>query len=489
MVRERFDKPLENEPILPGFGETGNAENARDDCGEPHPFVCDSCGHSVDFGRTCSQSVCTRCAVAWARDLAINKSAKLRRVRKEKNYHTPESELQKLHHVVISPSLGWYFDLATAGHTLEEIQDITKDVVKRILDEMRAQGVLVRHSFRGKNDDGSIKSETDDRGAWKERLNSNREWYGDVRGEVAWKPHYHCLVVADWIQGGDLTERVEKETGWVIHRIADDDGKSLETDGAMARALTYCLSHCDIHVQENGHNRSAVWEVGSFAGDPIKSSSRFSPPPVDMEWADRVVRRVAVDTLGLRSGTTDCGAQLPAVDDPDELARQILEELYPQHDRPTHRDVDTDSVLYHVAEGNLSVDVSTTSGGGGNVTVRDAFGEPVGPDGWGSTLPDVPRDPSYGNSDEPVSTIIVDDASSEEDCSCGHEHGSGDDGEKECDGRLIPLEEARQRNLLEDQEWLREAAHVDEARQADQEWPKDLDPWRTSSPGNSIGAG
>ncbi|WP_181685984.1 hypothetical protein [Halorhabdus salina] len=420
--------------------------------------------------------------------MSINKSAKLRRVRKEKNYHTPEGELQKLHHLVISPNLGWYFDLASSGRTLEEAQKITKTVVKRILDEMRAQGVLIRHSFRGKNDDGSIKSESDDRGAWKERLNSGRKWNGDVRNELAWKPHYHCIVASDWLEGGELTERVEKETGWVIHRIADDNGISLGSDGAMARAMTYCLSHCDIQIREDSHNRSAVWEVGSFEGDPIKSSSRFSPSPVDLEWADRVVRRAAVDTLGLQSGTTDCGARIPPVDDPDELARQIIEELYPQQERPAHRDIDPDTLLYHVSEGNLSVDISTTSGGGGNVTVKDAFGEPIGPSGWGSNLPEAPSDHSYSGADEPIAQAIVGD-DEDVDCDCGHDHNTDDNSNPECGGTLIPLEEARQRGLFDDPDWVRDAAHVDEAREINREWPDDLDPWRTSSPGNLIGAG
>jgi hypothetical protein len=69
-------------------------------------------------------------------------------------------------------------------------------------------------------------------------------------------------------------------------------------------------------------------------------------------------------------------------------------------------------------------------------------------------------------------------------------HGDHDDGngDQECDGTLIPLEEARRRGLLEDDDWCADAPHVEEARDADREWPDDLDPWRTSSPGTSIGA-
>lgn len=485
-VREKFGDTSE-EAILPGFGPEGHGDNARDDCGNPHPFVCDSCGQSVEFGRTCGQSICTRCAVAWCRDLAINKSAKTRRFRKEKHHHTPDSEHQKIHHEIISPPLGWYYDLAHAGLSIEEAQDVTKEIAKEILDEMRAQGMLIRHSYRGADQDGSIKSERDDRGAWKERLNSGRAWFSDVRGELAWKPHYHAVVVADWMEGGDFTTRIERETGWVLHRITDDNGVSIPNDGAMARALTYSLSHADIQVREDSHNRSAVWEVGSFEGDPLKSSSRFSARPSDLSWADGRVREAAATVLGLQSGTTNCGAKLPAVDEPDELARRILEEIFPGDDSS---DVDPDTVLYHVDQGNIRVDVSTTDGAGGDVTVRDAWGEPIGGDGFNLEIPARPE--SADVEATPVVSSLVDgdqeggaDHADDhvDDCSC-----SSDERPDECDGKLIPLGEARDRGLLESDEWARDAPHVEEAREVDQEWPEDLERWKAEPPGASIGA-
>ena len=475
-VREKFQKFAE--AILPGFGELGDARDARSDCGDPHPFLCDSCGHATTFGRTCSMSVCARCAQAWVRDRSIKKAAKVRRVRKEKHQHTPANEHQKIHHVVLGARPGWYYDLAKAGYSMAEAQELTREVVKEILDELRAQGVLVRHSFRGARDDGSIKEETDDRGQWKQRLFSGREWYDDVREQLAWKPHYHAVVVSDWIKGEELTKRVEAETGWIIARIAGDDGISLANDGAMARAVTYSISHTDVMVRE-GNNRSAVWEVGSFEGDPIKSSGRFTPHPADYDWADATVREYASRVLGLASGTTDCGATLPAVDDPDELARRIIEDLYPQDEgrRPS-----ADAVLYHVLEGNIRVDVSRRAGGGGDVTVRDAFGEPVGEGGIEGNLPDAPGGTIDVDAPVALNTLDEDDDDGDD---CDHDHDEAD-ADEACTGTLIPLGEARQRGLLKDVEWCRQAPHVDEAREYDREWDKDLDPWRTSSPGSSI---
>lgn len=485
-VRRKFEENggIE-EALLPGFGPEGRGENAHDDCGNPHPFVCDECGNSVEFGRTCAQSVCARCGAAWARDTAINKSAKIRRLRKEKHHHTPDNEHQKLHHLTISARLEWYYTLARAGLSYQDAKEKTREVAKLILDELRAPGLLVRHGFRGEKDDGTIASEDDDRGKWKERLNSDREWVGDVRDQLAWNPHYHAFVAGDYIRTSGFTDKLEAKTGWVVHRIAGDDGISLPSDGAMARAVTYSLSHANIQVRD-GPNRSAVWEVGTFDGDIFRSSSRFVARPHDLEWADGYVREISGEVLGLKSGTTDCGADLPAVDDPDELARRILEELYPDHDA----DVSTDRVLSHVEAGNLTVDVSTTAGGGGSVTVRDAFGEPVGAGGWGSPgdLPATAGGAVAGDGGAEAVRTVVDDATDSDDCGCGDDHDHADD-DGTCDGRLIPLEEARQRGLLDDEEWRQSAPFVDDADATDREWPDDLDPWRTSSPGDAIGAG
>jgi hypothetical protein len=151
--------------------------------------------------------------------------------------------------------------------------------------------------------------------------------------------------------------------------------------------------------------------------------------------------------------------------------------------------VSTDRVLAHVEAGNLTVDVSTTAGGGGSVTVRDAFGEPVGAGGWGSPgdLPATPGGAVAGDGGAEAVRTVVDDTTDSDDCGCGDDHGHDDDGT--CDGRLIPLEEARQRGLLDDDEWRQSAPFVDDADATDREWPDDLDPWRTSSPGDAIGAG
>jgi hypothetical protein len=500
LVRKKFEdnadglSAYEQEAILPGFGPEGRGGHATDTCGNPHPFLCTDCANTVSFGRTCSKSVCARCGVAWVRDAAIKKSAKIRRVRKEKHQATRENEHQKEHHLILSAPLGWYYDLATAGLTMPEAQERTKELVTEILEELRAQGVLVRHSYRGENeDDGSIKTETDDRGAWKQRLNSDRRWWNDVRDELAWMPHYHAIVVSDFIKGGELSETVERETGWVMHRIADEDGISLPNDGAMARALTYCLSHADIRVNAdaNGNNRSSVWEKGIFRDDRVRSSSRFKARPHDLDWADATVRKVAQRTLGLQSGTTDCGASLPAVDDPDELARRIINEVWPHDDA---LEVEPDTILWHVSEGNIRVSTSTSSGSGGTLTIRDADGNSL--TDTAGQLPTAPNDPFVRDVDVDVSDRTATDDHND-DCECCDDRDDRDDRDEQhdldedddrCDGTLIPIEEARQRGLLDDDDWLQQAPYSDDALEADRQHPEDGELFGLG-PGKAVGAG
>ena len=512
-VRRKFFENEEHfkrkhEAMQPGFGPTGHAENAYDTCGNPHKFVCNGCGGTEDIGQTCGTMACGRCGVAWIRDLAITKSAKMRRIRKEKHQATPDREHQKLHHQVINPDLSWYAALADAGYTFEEAQEETRKVVKKILNEMRAQGLLVRHSYRGRKDDGSIREEEDDRGLWKQVLNSDREWYGDVREQLAWRPHYHCIVVSDWLQREGFTDVINEATGWVIARIEREVQKdryngmfepgskvSIPDDGAMARAVTYCLSHGDIIVNDEKDNQSCNWEVGSFDNKIIRSNGDFSPQPHDVQWADGKVREYSAMLLGLSSNSSECGKELPAVDDPDELARRVLLELYPDA-ADQREEINTDTVLHHVNEGNIHVNVSTTSGSGGSITVRDAFGMRVGSSGFGKPAGDIPTPNTNtvaadggGISVDPLDEGELHDRGDDhhdhgDDCGCG----DGDDGGHECDGQLIPLGEARARGFIHDPDWQREAPFAEEAIKADQEEPDDLERWRAKQPGKALGA-
>ena len=65
LVRQKFQENGDvDEALLPGFGPKGFGENARETCGDPHPFICDSCGNGVEIGNICGLSVCSRCGVS-----------------------------------------------------------------------------------------------------------------------------------------------------------------------------------------------------------------------------------------------------------------------------------------------------------------------------------------------------------------------------------------------------------------------------------------
>lgn len=491
LVREQFADDQTDEMMLSGFGPDGFAENAKDDCGNPHPFICDSCYQALEFGRTCSMSVCSRCAAAWCVDRGIKKTAKFRRIRTEKEYNTPANVDQYRHHLAISPSLDWFYLLAKAGLSRLEALDLSKKISKRILKELRAQGILIEHSFRGALDDGSLKEESDDWGLWKERVLHGRDWWGDVRDELAWMPHYHGIVASDWIEvkgielDRSLSEVVEDETGWTISRI-ERDGISLEHDSDVAAALTYSLSHANIDVRDDGANRSRVWEVGSFQGEAVKS---LKTRPQDYDLADGWVRDCAYRILGVHAPSSKCGTTLPSVEDPDALAAKIIEELFPGG---APGKVHPHAVLKEVADGNLKVSVSTTSGGGGDVTVRDAFGAPI-ENGWSAGAISLSDPPTFDGAEEPVPVSILDVDDDQEDddheCSddCEHDDEDQDSSSSDggsCDGTLIPLEVARENGLLEDEDQVVAAPYSDQALEADREWPDDLDPWRARGPGD-----
>lgn len=489
------------ESLLPGFGPKGKAETARDDCGDPHPHVCCDCAQCVQFGRTCGQSVCSRCGAAWCRDLGAKKAAKLRRFRKVKYGATPDEHAEtreehtKHHHQIINPPLDWYYWLARDGFSLEEAQKATKKVVKLILEEQRCQGLVVRHSFRGKDKDDELHTEADDRGFWSEVLFQERAFYGDdesdeaVRDSLAWRPHYHCIVVSDWCRGGGFTDCVENYTGWVTHRIASDDGRSLDTDGAMLRATMYCLSHGDLEIFHDGrNNQSANWEVGSFHGSlpagkggPLRSTSHFSPRQGDLDWSAVKAREYAAETLGLPNTSTECGRELPAVDDPDKLAEDVLEdmaelydELYPGEDGESlnPETVPNHLVLEHVSTGNIRVSLDSSSGDWSVSAVSSSWSPSPDLRGTAGSLPDARGAATVGSDQEDLEADSSGDQLSESDV---------ESVDRSCSGQLIPLEVARQRGLLEDQDWLAQAEHSDEALAAHEETPDDLEPWRYSS--------
>jgi hypothetical protein len=240
-------------------------------------------------------------------------------------------------------------------------------------------------------------------------------------------------------------------------------------------------------VNTQGHSRAQIWEVGSYrtfhpeqgeyVAKSVKSNPDLTPEQRDLDWAAAVVREKAETVLGLTPTSSTCSASIPAVDDPDELARRVLESIFPGEPER----VEPDHVLHHLAQGNIEADVSTTDGGGGRVTVRDAWGHPVGDDGLaaggGFDVPE-PATPTDDRADDLRSTAL-DDTDCGDDCGCAE--SSNDDG---CGGRFRPIQEARE-NFLRDREWQANAPHADEALEADREYPDPAPAFQVDPPADS----
>lgn len=275
---------------LPGFGET------LPDCGVEIPHICDDCGHRIDIGRTCAKSRCPRCAPAWITRRAPSIVARILSAAKMK------SGSQKFHHVAVDAPEG----LIDEDAPEEEIIDRLQSFARRI----GFNGAIFYHPWRGSEEEPG-----DDRGKWKDRLFSGREWEGDVREELRFSPHFHMVGACEWFPGGEQTKRIWEETGpedgkgWLFNRITPrGSSKSVRSVEHLARAVAYCMSHVGIDT-DGERNTYIHGKVGSeyhnASGPHHERNERL---------ADSKVRKVASEVLGLSSGKVECRAAVDAED-------------------------------------------------------------------------------------------------------------------------------------------------------------------------------
>lgn len=270
---------------IPGFGER------REDCGVEIPHICKGCGHRIEVGRTCAQSMCPRCAPAWVTDRAPGIVNRIYSAAKMK----PGS--QKLHHVVMSPPPGLLLDA-------DDWYGEAMDAIKGWMEEIGMDGIILPHPWSGDDD------VEDDRGEWKSRLFNDRDWSGDVRDELQHRPHFHVIGCAEWVPGGDVTELVHEQTGWVTHRIAKNNQQGYSLDGIhdLARGVTYALSHVAVDT-EGDRNRYLRKKVGSAYHRADDRHERA---------AEKAVNAVAPDTLGIPSMKVECQKELPEAETEDD---------------------------------------------------------------------------------------------------------------------------------------------------------------------------
>jgi hypothetical protein len=260
-------------------------------------------------------------------------------------------------------------------------------------------------------------------------------------------PHFHVFANAEFVQGGAVSERVEEQTGVVIHRITKrNSSKSLESVEDLAAATAYAYSHAGLSQGDDGSFQVAARAFGETAN--------FTPADKITDDVDGALREIAPDVLGVdfsrecREQTVDDEHESGGNDDGDErdipLAARALSPPSDEPDTPASGDP---SVSPPLSPAGSSGGFATGSG-----TSLDA---PTGP----------PDDASGGGSEN-------DTWSATAGVSPGYLDEPTEDVTSRCGGRLAPMWAADE--YLSDPEWVdsvgREAA--DELRSAYDEWER-----------------
>jgi len=146
---------------LPGRGEPGEG------CGELVRYVCPNCGHVEVVEHRCMKRECPVCGPLWVRREAVCMKKRLERAKAVLG--------GRLHHVVISPPC----DVVIKSDN--DVKVWRRRVYRVLRDAGARGGVVVIHPYR---DDG-----------------------GDFSRVGL---HFHCLVLGDWIERGDVVFRREK---------------------------------------------------------------------------------------------------------------------------------------------------------------------------------------------------------------------------------------------------------------------------------------
>ena len=313
---------------LPSFGEPDRK------CGEPVPgstYFCPNCATVHEKPHICYRY---DCPIHWPHAVrrrasgsssGIGAAPKLDALRRYLNDFREDN--QYFHHLVISPP----DDLQlAAGDPLER----ALEVIRELMDLAGIQGLVAYHPYRGDDE-----TPGDDRGEWQNRIHKNTEW-DDVREELRGSPHFHLIGVAPFVDFSD-SPLVEDETGWVLHRITQENSNiSISDDEAMARAVTYALSHAGIYDSESGQRRLAAWMKGP---DVDKSLEEYQYNRFAIK---RLVEDVATDTLGISPSSMRCDEELvdadrrytDRIENPDGERADRRGDL-PELERPSqHRD-------------------------------------------------------------------------------------------------------------------------------------------------------
>lgn len=407
---------------LPGFGSTYES-NEGGKCGQPMPLACSGCGHTIEVGRTCRRSTCPRCGAAWVRDRAAQINARLGTVRAVRDANREEP--QRYHHSIWIAPKDWYLDT-------EDELDETFRMLGEIYKALNHEAYIFYHPWSGSSYAQDDETLEDDRGKWRDRLFSGRDWRGDVADELNLRPHFHIVSVGHELPGGDFTASLYEEHGWIFKRALKKDSKvSLYDDEDLARAVTYILSHTAIDTTGQA-SRVQYRRYGSLLHSPdieIKQKTK--------DHHDTLARRAAATTLGIPMADQFCLAETKG--DTGETLQwgsnrsAIIAQAADDPERSDHEplDHDVDELVDLVQEADIDWPAQLSIEGQLNTPAKLARDE----------LESVAQELDLGDRDEELT---------------------------ECEGRLVHLLEAR--DLLDDEDWVDQAQHVDELQTTLEDW-------------------
>lgn len=411
-------------PAIPGKGEVGET------CGDDLAMFCDGCGKTHVTGQTCGLSRCPRCWASWCRDLAVEQASRLAVTRAVRDANREDQQF--FHHLAWSPPDEWALEA-------EDPLRRTKQAINEILDAMDLDAICLYHAWRGNQEDD------DDRGEWARRLSEDMDWE-EVRDELKFSPHFHIIAVGSHVPGGDLTKRVQEETGWSLHRIlkGEDSNVSLYDNSDMVSAIEYSISHASLKRTPAGHNSVQMWSHGDIIGQKFVKESEMGPDEDPDEVDDLVIAEETEEEMDLLAR-----AHAPLTLGVDLNDQICTEEFVNVIDRETGADRAGVRTLIDIGTGDTRQWTPASSASTGSSSGSSADGSSA-------------------------STIATTSATTTEIDEIVHNR-EGDPGDvvETCQGRKLPIWEAP--NYIGDSKWRESADHVDELDATWTDWKPRLE--------------